>query len=226
MVGDMHPVGAGPKIRCRRRHQRLPVSAGPDAGQLARRTCRFGGLDCRDDVRIPTRAGNTRPLLRRSDAPRVSSDSQTHRSRLGPCSGNFGREGAVRAMTSQVVGTSHQLVDDRVMTETTQHDLTTAVRGYFECWNAPDHAARFAAIERTWALDATSTDPVADVSGHAAIAAMMAATLDTYPGHRFAQLGDIDGHHDMVRWGWEMVDRFPVVMLVVTTAPGRCGCGR
>jgi len=109
-------------------------------------------------------------------------------------------------MTSHVVGTSHEIVDDRDMTETTQHDLTTTVSGYFECWNAPDHEARAAAIERTWAPDATSTDPVADVSGHDAIAAMMAATLDMYPGHRFAQIGDIDAHHDMVRWGWEMVD--------------------
>ncbi len=109
-------------------------------------------------------------------------------------------------MTVQVVGTSHRIVDDQVMTETTQHDLTATVRGYFDCWNAADHEARSAAIEQTWALDATSTDPVANVSGHDAIAAMMAATLDAYPGHRFAQIGDINSHHDMVRWAWEMVD--------------------
>ena len=109
-------------------------------------------------------------------------------------------------MTSHVVGTSDELVDDRHMTETTRHDLTTTVRGYFECWNAPDHEARSEAIERTWASDATSTDPMVDVSGHAAIASMMAATLDMYPGHRFAQIGEIDSHHDMVRWAWEMLD--------------------
>lgn len=109
-------------------------------------------------------------------------------------------------MTSHVVGTSGGFVDDQYMTETAQHDLTATVRSYFECWNAPDPEARGAAIERTWAPDATSTDPVADVSGHAAIGSMMVATLDMYPGHRFAQIGDIDGHHDMVRWAWEMLD--------------------
>jgi hypothetical protein len=63
-------------------------------------------------------------------------------------------------MTSQVVGTSHKLVDDRDLTETTQHDLTTTIRGYFECWNAPDHEARAAAIERTWALAPADAKPI------------------------------------------------------------------
>lgn len=112
----------------------------------------------------------------------------------------------VGSMTSQVVGTVPDLVDDQDMNDTNDNDLTTTVTGYFECWNALDDTARAAAIERTWAPDATSTDPVAAVAGRDAIAAMMAATLDTYPGHRFAQIGDLDAHHDMVRWGWEMVD--------------------
>lgn len=109
-------------------------------------------------------------------------------------------------MTPQVVVATPNVVDHRDMNDTKDNDLSSTVTGYFECWNAPDETTRAAAIERTWAPDATSTDPLGDVAGRDAIAAMMAATLDTYPGHRFAQIGELDTHHDMVRWGWEMVD--------------------
>lgn len=80
------------------------------------------------------------------------------------------------------------------------------VAGYFECWNAPDEDARSAAIVRTWAEDATSTDPLSQVKGHESIAAMMAAVFENYPGHAFRQVGDVDHHNNAVRWGWEMLD--------------------
>lgn len=95
------------------------------------------------------------------------------------------------------------------MTDTaakTTEELQSTIDSYFECWNSPDADSRMAAIERTWTADATSTDPLADVSGHEGIAAMMASVGESYPGHRFAQVGVIDVHHDLVRWGWQMVD--------------------
>ena len=95
------------------------------------------------------------------------------------------------------------------MTDTTTQmnpDLQATVTGYFECWNAADETARRAAVERHWTSDATSTDPLASVAGHAAIAEMMASVQGSYPGHRFRQVGGLDTHHDVVRWGWEMVD--------------------
>ena len=91
-------------------------------------------------------------------------------------------------------------------TTTETEQIQTTIDAYFECWNSQDEAGRMAAIERAWTADATSTDPLADVAGHEAIASMMSAVGEQYPGHRFAQVGTIDVHHDLVRWGWQMVD--------------------
>lgn len=89
---------------------------------------------------------------------------------------------------------------------TSTPDLTSTIDGYFDCWNATDEATRRAAIGQTWAVDATSTDPLADVRGRDDIAAMMAAFHQNYPGHVFRQTGASDTHHDLVRWGWELID--------------------
>lgn len=91
-------------------------------------------------------------------------------------------------------------------TTTNEEQIQTTIDSYFSCWNSPDETSRMDAIQRTWTADATSTDPLADVGGHDAIAAMMASVGEQYPGHRFAQIGNIDVHHDLVRWGWQMVD--------------------
>ena len=85
-------------------------------------------------------------------------------------------------------------------------DPQAVIDGYFECWNATDPERRAAAISRTWAEDATSSDPLAEATGHEALAAMFAAVQEQYPGHSFRQVGGCDGHHRLLRWGWEMVD--------------------
>lgn len=80
------------------------------------------------------------------------------------------------------------------------------IDGYFACWNATDADDRAAAVARTWSEDATSSDPMNEVSGHEALSAMFVATSDGFPGHTFRQVGAHDTHHRLVRWGWEMVD--------------------
>ncbi len=124
-------------------------------------------------------------------------------------------------MTSHVIGLPGRTVHDRNMTNTAQAaNVTTTpdasatgrleasetVAGYFECWNADSEDARASAIRRFWTEDATSTDPLSDVAGHSAIQEMMAAVFETYAGHSFRQVGAVDAHHDMIRWGWEMLD--------------------
>ena len=69
-----------------------------------------------------------------------------------------------------------------------------------------DADARRAAIERTWTEEATSSDPLSEVSGHDGLSAMIGAVQEQYPGHRFQQVGDLDGHHGLLRWSWEMLD--------------------
>ena len=118
-------------------------------------------------------------------------------------------------MTQDVIARGGGSFDDVGMTETTTATTTDAantdtdhqavIDGYFACWNATDDADRLAAVERTWAVDATSSDPLAAVTGHAELAEMFAAFHVTYAGSSFRQKGGVDAHHDLVRWGWEMV---------------------
>jgi hypothetical protein len=103
-------------------------------------------------------------------------------------------------------------VDDGSMTTTdtttppTNTDHTAVADGYFACWNATDPDERAAAIRSTWAPDARTIDPLIDATGHEQLAATFAAFHETYAGNSFRQRGGIDGHHDHLRWAWEMVD--------------------
>ncbi len=53
---------------------------------------------------------------------------------------------------------------------TSTTDPQTVIDSYFECWNATSDTARSDAIGRTWAPDAQSSDPFAEVTGHEQLA--------------------------------------------------------
>lgn len=76
---------------------------------------------------------------------------------------------------------------------------------YLAAWNTADPADRAAAVSAVFTPDATYTDPLASVGGHDAIAAVIAGARDMFPGHEFHPHGAADAHHDLVRFGWELV---------------------
>ncbi|MFI1566605.1 nuclear transport factor 2 family protein [Streptomyces sp. NPDC020490] len=80
-----------------------------------------------------------------------------------------------------------------------------AVARYFEAWNAREPEARAKAVAAAWSADGTYTDPLADVSGHEQIAAVIAAAHEQFPGFAFRLTGSVDGHHDTARFAWELV---------------------
>lgn len=84
--------------------------------------------------------------------------------------------------------------------------LAARVAAYFEMWNETDGAARRELVEEVWTADALSVDPIAEVSGWAAIEAHVAGVQQQYPGYRIAQRGDLDAHHDRARFPWVMCD--------------------
>ncbi|GAA3038014.1 hypothetical protein FHS39_004455 [Streptomyces olivoverticillatus] len=86
-----------------------------------------------------------------------------------------------------------------------QSRYDNAVARYFEAWNATDAIARAKAVAQAWSEDGTYTDPLADVRGHAHVAAVMAGAHEQFPGFEFRQTGAADGHHDTVRFSWELV---------------------
>ncbi|MET9493436.1 nuclear transport factor 2 family protein [Streptomyces sp. NPDC006552] len=81
----------------------------------------------------------------------------------------------------------------------------TAVARYFEAWNAPDAEERGKAVAAAWTEDGTYTDPLAEVAGHDGIAAVIGAAREQFPGFSFRPLGTVEGHHMIVRFGWELV---------------------
>jgi hypothetical protein len=95
---------------------------------------------------------------------------------------------------------------DTATTTTSTTIAQATIDAYFESWNSTDPTARAAAIERAFAPTAHMADPLVDVTGHDELAAVFAQFHDTYAGHTFRQVGGVDGHHGLARWGWEMID--------------------
>jgi hypothetical protein len=79
------------------------------------------------------------------------------------------------------------------------------VARYFEAWNAGDSATRAKAVAAAWTEEGRYTDPLADVSGHDAIAGLITAAREQFPGFAFRLTGGVDGHHDTARFSWELV---------------------
>ncbi|WP_419665341.1 nuclear transport factor 2 family protein [Streptomyces sp. 2-1] len=86
-----------------------------------------------------------------------------------------------------------------------QDRYETAVARYFEAWNAGEEEALTKAVTAAWTADGTYTDPLADVRGHEGIAAVIAGAHEQFPGFEFRLTGAVDGHHDLARFGWELV---------------------
>jgi nuclear transport factor 2 (NTF2) superfamily protein len=83
----------------------------------------------------------------------------------------------------------------------------SAVARYFEAWNAGEPEELAKAVAAAWTADGSYTDPLAEVSGHDQIAAVITAAHQQFPGFVFRPLGAVDGHHDTVRFSWELVDQ-------------------
>ncbi|MFI8927042.1 nuclear transport factor 2 family protein [Streptomyces sp. NPDC053474] len=81
----------------------------------------------------------------------------------------------------------------------------TAVARYFEAWNATGTEDIRKAVEAAWTQDGTYTDPLADAAGTEALVAVIAAVQEQFPGFAFRRTGEVDGHHGLVRFSWELV---------------------
>jgi hypothetical protein len=89
------------------------------------------------------------------------------------------------------------------MTATTLTDTTQLVESYIAIWNETDAVERKTLIAETWTEDAAYTDPLADVTGHDGIDALVAAVQSQFPGLVFRRLGEVDAHHQYMRFAWE-----------------------
>jgi SnoaL-like domain len=92
------------------------------------------------------------------------------------------------------------------MTDTTTGTTryTAVAEAYVAAWNTTDAATRRAAVEGVFAAAARYTDPLADVTGHNGIAGLVAGVQQQFPGWTYRLSGPVDGHHDQVRFTWEL----------------------
>jgi SnoaL-like domain len=84
-------------------------------------------------------------------------------------------------------------------------DATKLVERYLETWNETDPETRRSAVASVWAEDASYVDPLADVSGHDKISALIGTVHEQAPGHVFRLLDRVDSHHNIARFRWEVV---------------------
>ncbi len=104
--------------------------------------------------------------------------------------------------------------------------MSDLFENYLACWNEADPVARRALLAEHWSVDATYTDPMAEVQGHEALGATIGAVHAQFPGFVFSPVGGVDAHHSQARftWGLGPVGQEPVVVgfdVVLTDTDGR-----
>ncbi|CAO3440370.1 nuclear transport factor 2 family protein [Azospirillum endophyticum] len=75
---------------------------------------------------------------------------------------------------------------------------------YIAAWNETDPQRRRALIALGWSEDASYLDPLAGVSGHDGLDALIDAVQRQFPGLRFSLLGAVDGYGDRLRFSWAL----------------------
>ncbi|MFE7463814.1 nuclear transport factor 2 family protein [Streptomyces sp. NPDC057499] len=80
-----------------------------------------------------------------------------------------------------------------------------AVQRYFTAWNATGEEETAKAVAAAFTEDATYTDPLAELSGHDGLVALIGGAQQQFPGFEFRPTGSPDGHHTLARFGWELV---------------------
>jgi hypothetical protein len=83
-------------------------------------------------------------------------------------------------------------------------DYTTLAVRYIAAWNETDDGARRRAVAERWTADGRYVDPLVEVEGTEGIAATIGAVQQQFPGFVFRLAGPVDGHHEKLRFSWEL----------------------
>jgi hypothetical protein len=88
------------------------------------------------------------------------------------------------------------------MTTDTTRPAQHTVQSYLATWNATDQEERRRLLDQHWSSEVTYVDPLAAVSGRDGISAVVAGVHEQFPGFVFSQVGEVDAHHDQLRFQW------------------------
>ena len=83
-------------------------------------------------------------------------------------------------------------------------EFNDLVERYIAVWNEIDPDRRERLIAETFSEGASYVDPLTASEGYTAINGMVRAVQERFPGYRFRRVGAVDGHHDRIRFGWEL----------------------
>jgi ketosteroid isomerase-like protein len=83
-------------------------------------------------------------------------------------------------------------------------DVQHLVERYLAIWNERDAATRRTAVHTLFTEDATYTDPLVSIEGREAIDATVGAVQQQFPDSTFRPGGEVDAHHDLARFTWEL----------------------
>lgn len=91
--------------------------------------------------------------------------------------------------------------------------MDTTVTDYLATWNATGDQ-RKALLARYFADDVTYTDPLAVASSAAELDAVIEAVQEQFAGMTFTQVGEVDAHHQQLRfqWGLGPAGEVPIVI--------------
>lgn len=96
--------------------------------------------------------------------------------------------------------------------------IDVVVDAYFAMWNEDDATSRAAHIATAWAPSGAYADPLLAAEGHDALAAMVDAVHEQYPGRRFRRTSAVDSHHGFHRFGWQLGEGDDLVVAGVDIA--------
>ncbi len=83
-------------------------------------------------------------------------------------------------------------------------DFHTIAENYIRLWNETEPSRRERLLTDGWAREATYTDPLASVSGHEQISALVGNVQQRFPGFKFTLTRAPDGYGDHLRFGWSL----------------------
>ena len=84
-------------------------------------------------------------------------------------------------------------------------DPAALVDAYCRAWSDPDPAQREKLIQQALSPDATYTDPRADCRNPQELLAHIANILAARPGARIMLTSQVDVHHKVARFHWQVV---------------------
>jgi hypothetical protein len=84
--------------------------------------------------------------------------------------------------------------------------LERLIDAYCAAWSETDGAVRARLLADVWTEAATYTDPRAQVTGTAELAAHIGRVLASRPGARVIRTSAVDTHHGLARFAWRVVE--------------------